>query len=90
MPEKRVRLTVDLPGHEAEALARLVKRMSFDDVLKLAGGHPEAHDALAALLKLKRALAAQLGGADDAAREAYARRKSPFVERIAGLMLKHD
>jgi hypothetical protein len=31
--------------------------MSFGDVLELAGGHPEAHDALAALLKVKRALA---------------------------------
>ena len=48
---------MELPAHEAEALAQMVKRMSFDDVLKLAGGHPEAHDALAALLKVKRALA---------------------------------
>jgi hypothetical protein len=46
---------VELPGREAEALARLVKRMSFDDVLKLAGGHPEAHDALAAILKVHAA-----------------------------------
>ena len=53
-----VTIAVELPRHEAEALARLVKRMTFDDVLKLAAGrHPEAHDALAAILKVKRALA---------------------------------
>jgi GrpB-like predicted nucleotidyltransferase (UPF0157 family)/GNAT superfamily N-acetyltransferase len=40
--------------------------------------------------QLKRALAGRLGGADDAAREAYARGKSEFVERIVGLALKHD
>ena len=57
MPEETVRITVELSEREAEALAQLVKRMSFDDVLKLAAGHPEAHDALAALLKVKRALA---------------------------------
>ena len=50
---------MELPAREAEALAQLVKRMSFDDVLKLAAGHPEAHDALAAILKVKRALADQ-------------------------------
>ena len=62
MPEEKtstVRITVELSEREAEALAQMVKRMSFDDVLKLAGGHPEAHDMLAALLKVKRALADQ-------------------------------
>ena len=57
MPVESVTITVELPRPEAAALARLVKRMSFDDVLKLAAGrHPEAHDALAAILKVKRAL----------------------------------
>ena len=60
------------------------RTLAFRDYLR---EHPETAREYE---QLKRALAAQLGGADDAAREAYARRKSPFVERIAGLMLKHD
>ena len=42
MPVESVTITVELPRPEAAALARLVKRMSFDDVMKLAAGrHPE-------------------------------------------------
>ncbi len=58
------------------------RTLAFRDYLR---EHPETAREYE---QLKRALAAQLGGADDAAREAYARRKSPFVERIASLMLK--
>ena len=55
--EKTITVTVELPEREAEALAQMVKRMSFDDLLKLAAGHPKAHDMLVALLTVKRALA---------------------------------
>ena len=60
MPEEKtstVRITVELSERASEATAQMVKRMSLDDVLGFAAGHPEAHDMPTALLKVKRALA---------------------------------
>jgi GrpB-like predicted nucleotidyltransferase (UPF0157 family) len=59
------------------------RTLSFRDYLR---DHPEAREEYATL---KRDLARRLGGADAAAREAYAQGKSAFVERIVAAAPRH-
>ncbi|MBA1147406.1 hypothetical protein H0Z60_10095 [Ectothiorhodospiraceae bacterium WFHF3C12] len=48
---------LQLPAEEAEALAQLVKRQTFDDYLDRAADEDEAYRMRGASFKLRRALA---------------------------------
>jgi hypothetical protein len=52
-----VTISVTLTGLQAEALAHMAKRFTFEGARKLSGSHPEAYDMVEAVLQVQRALA---------------------------------
>ncbi|MDO8312391.1 MAG: hypothetical protein Q7T25_10665 [Sideroxyarcus sp.] len=55
--DELTRITLDLPGDEAEALAQYLKRLGFGDLRALARNDNEAYTMQAAAERLRTALA---------------------------------
>jgi hypothetical protein len=57
MPEKSVRINVELPAAEALALAQFVKRVTWSAMRECAVDEAECYEIRAAIDKVQRALA---------------------------------
>lgn len=57
MPDKTVRIDVELPPAEAQALAQFVKRVTWNEMRACAVDEAECYQIRAAIDKVQRALA---------------------------------
>jgi hypothetical protein len=58
MPDKTIRIDVELPPTEALALAQFVKRVTWTEMRACAADEAECYEIRAAIDKVQRALAA--------------------------------